>query len=150
MKYALCACEIFCPFGAKCLGVCAVRTHFEGAVPQRQIERVLGSPVLTEANSVVCGGAASAPSEEGAGAPEGYKGATEGEITRGRCLHRGVDEYRVKSGHLLLLLPISSAFAHTRCISPSVCLLKSFMQASTSLLRGRRGRSRAEHSVTAL
>ena len=29
------------------------------------------------------------------------------------------------------LLPISSAFAHTRCISPSVCLLKSFMQAST-------------------
>ena len=29
------------------------------------------------------------------------------------------------------LLSISSAFAHTRCISPSVCLLKSFMQAST-------------------
>ena len=29
------------------------------------------------------------------------------------------------------ILPISSAFAHTRCISPSVCLLKSFMQAST-------------------
>ena len=29
------------------------------------------------------------------------------------------------------LLPISSAFAHTRCISPSVCLLKSYMQAST-------------------
>ena len=29
------------------------------------------------------------------------------------------------------LLPISSAFAHTRRISPSVCLLKSFMQAST-------------------
>ena len=43
------------------------------------------------------------------------------------------------------ILPISSAFAHTRCISPSVCLLKSFMQASTSLLRGRRGRSRAAH-----
>ena len=29
------------------------------------------------------------------------------------------------------ILPISSAFAHTHCISPSVCLLKSFMQAST-------------------
>ena len=43
------------------------------------------------------------------------------------------------------ILPISSAFAHTRCISPSVCLLKSFMQSSTSLLRGRRGRSRAAH-----
>ena len=46
---------------------------------------------------------------------------------------------------MLLLLSISSAFAHTRCISPSVCLLKSFMQASTSLLRGRRGHSRAAH-----
>ena len=45
---------------------------------------------------MACGGAASAPSEEGAGAPEGYKGATEGEITRGRCLHRGADEHRVK------------------------------------------------------
>ena len=42
------------------------------------------------------GGAASAPSEEGAGAPEGYKGATEGEITRGRCLLRGVDEHQMK------------------------------------------------------
>ena len=30
-----------------------------------------------------------------------------------------------------MLLSISSAFAHTQCISPSVCLLKSFMQAST-------------------
>ena len=29
------------------------------------------------------------------------------------------------------LLTISGAFAYTRCISPSVCLLKSFMQAST-------------------
>ena len=74
-----------------------------------------------------------------------FKGLTEGEITRGRCLYRGVDEHRVKSGHLLLLLHILSAFTHTRCISPSVCLLKSLMQASTSLLRGRRGRSRAAH-----
>ena len=54
---------------------------------QRHTERILGSPVLTEANSAVCGGAALAPSEEGAGAPKGYKGATEGEITRGCCLH---------------------------------------------------------------
>ena len=44
-----------------------------------------------------------------------------------------------------MLSTISTVFAHTRCISPSVCLLKSFMQASTSLLRGRRGRSRAAH-----
>ena len=47
-------------------------------------------------NSVACGGAASAPSEEGAGAPKGYKGATEGERTRGRCLLRGAGEHRVK------------------------------------------------------
>ena len=40
--------------------------------------------------------APSAPSEEGAGAPEGYKGATEGERTRGRCLHRGADEHQMK------------------------------------------------------
>ena len=60
------------------------------------MECVLGSPVLTESKSVVCGGAASAPSEEGAGAPKGFRGATEGEITRGRCLLRGVDEHRVK------------------------------------------------------
>ena len=37
-----------------------------------------------------------APSEEGAGAPEGYKGATEGEITRGRCLRRSADEHGAK------------------------------------------------------
>ena len=30
-----------------------------------------------------------------------------------------------------MLSTISTVFAHTRCISPSVCLLKSFMQAST-------------------
>ena len=30
-----------------------------------------------------------------------------------------------------MLSTISTAFAHTRCISPSVCLLKSFIQAST-------------------
>ena len=47
-------------------------------------------------NSVLCGGAASAPSEEGAGAPKGYKGATEGERTRACCLPRGVDEHQVK------------------------------------------------------
>ena len=46
---------------------------------------------------------------------------------------------------MLLLSAISTAFAHTHCLSPSVCLLKSFVQASTSLLRGRRGRSRAPH-----
>ena len=46
--------------------------------------------------SVVCGGAASAPSEEGAGAPKGFSGATEGERTRACCLLRGADEHGAK------------------------------------------------------
>ena len=46
--------------------------------------------------SVVCGGAASAPSEEGAGASKGFRGATEGEITRACCLLRGADEHGAK------------------------------------------------------
>ncbi len=37
-----------------------------------------------------------APSEEGAGAPKGFRGATEGEITRACCLHRGLDEHQMK------------------------------------------------------
>ena len=45
---------------------------------------------------MVCGGAASAPSEEGAGAPKGFRGATEGEITRACCLLRGADEHGAK------------------------------------------------------
>ena len=51
---------------------------------------------LRRGKSVACGGAASAPSEEGAGAPKEYKGATEGEITRGCYLHQGADEHRTK------------------------------------------------------
>ena len=64
-------------------GVRAVRAHFEGVAAQSNaecgirnsefrteaMECVLGSPVLTESKSVVCGGAASAPSEEGAVKP---------------------------------------------------------------------------------
>ena len=52
--------------------------------------------MLCKVNSATCGGAASAPSEEGAGAPKGFRGATEGEIPRACCLHRGIDEHRVK------------------------------------------------------
>ena len=88
-------------------GVRAVRAHFEGVAAQSNaefgirnsefrteaMECVLGSPVLTESKSAACGGAASAPSEEGAVAPKGYKGATEGEITRGCCLLRSIDEH---------------------------------------------------------
>ena len=40
--------------------------------------------------------AASAPSEEGAVAPKGFGGATEGEIPRACCLPRGVDEHQMK------------------------------------------------------
>ena len=39
---------------------------------------------------------------------------------------------QIYTGVIPALRPsIQSAFAHTRCISPSVCLLKSLMQAST-------------------
>ena len=50
----------------------------------------------TKVNLCVGAGAPSAPSDEGAGAPKGYKGATEGEIPRACCLHRGIDEHGVK------------------------------------------------------
>ena len=66
--------------------------------------------VHTFVNSVACGGAASAPSEEGAGAPKGYKGATEGEITRGCCLHRGEDEHRVKKRSFAFTLAYIKCF----------------------------------------
>ena len=46
------------------------------------------------------------------------------------------------------LLSISSAFAHTRCISPSVTAFSSFIRRATSLLRGRRGRSRAVRRIS--
>ena len=64
----------------------------------------------TFANFVACGEAASAPSEEGAGAPKGYKGATEGEITRGCCLHRGEDEHRVKKRSFAFTLAYIKCF----------------------------------------
>ena len=140
---------------------------------QRHTERILGSPVLTEANSAVCGEAASAPSEEGAGAPKGYKGATEGEITRGCCLHRGEDEHRVKKrsfafalayikcfrtysaylsfrhGVLILYRRAPKLTASERKIvtkeTHQGCL--SFLFKSPLLAKARRGRSRAVHRV---
>ena len=45
--------------------------------------------------SVYGAGAPSAPSEEGAGAPKGFRGATEGERMRGCCLHQGVGVHKV-------------------------------------------------------
>ena len=51
-----------------------------------------------------------APSEEGAVAPEGYKGATEGEITRGRCLHYGVDKHRVENRSFAFYLAYIKCF----------------------------------------
>ena len=41
----------------------------------------------TQGKSVHGAGAPSAPSEEGAGVPKGFRGTTEGERTRGCCLH---------------------------------------------------------------
>ena len=51
---------------------------------------------MRQTESVACGGAALAPSEEGAVAPKGFRGATEGEIPRACCLPRGVDEHQMK------------------------------------------------------
>ena len=63
-----------------------------------------GSPPLagltaerTPANSVACGGSRPRlPLRRELSSLLAFKGLTEGEITRGRCLHRGVDEHRVK------------------------------------------------------
>ena len=60
---------------------------------------------------------------------------TEGEITRGHCMHRGVDEHRVKKRSFILLLLISSAFAHTHCISLSHAV-KSFGRDSSHCKQG--------------
>ena len=49
----------------------------------------------------------------------------------------------------VLCLSIPAAFTHTRCISPSVTAFLFFIRRATSLLRGRRGRSRAMHRVNA-
>ena len=62
---------------------------------------------------------------------------TEGGITRGHCMHRGVDEHRVKKRSFILLLLISSVFAHTHCISLSHAV-KSFGRDS-SPNKGSRG-----------
>ena len=78
-------------------------------MPNGERRANLGSPVLPESKSVVCGGAASAPSEEGAGAPKGFRGATEGERTRACCLHRGIDEHRVKKR------PFAFAIVYIKC-----------------------------------
>ena len=59
---------------------------------------------------MACGEAASAPSEEGAGAPKGYKGATEGEITRACCLHRGADEHGAKKRSFAFTLAYIKCF----------------------------------------
>ena len=50
---------------------------------------------------------------------------------------------------IFVLCPsIPTAFAHTWCISPSVTAFSSFIRRATSLLRGRRGRSRAVHRIS--
>ena len=50
---------------------------------------------------------------------------------------------RSDTGIILALYPsIPTAFAHARCISPSVTAFSSFIRRATSLLRGRQGGSR--------
>ena len=50
------ACEIFCPFGAKCLGVTAVRSHFDGVGAQSNAEcGIRNAEFRTEAMECVLG-----------------------------------------------------------------------------------------------
>ena len=112
-----------------------------------------------------------APSEEGAGAPKGFRGATEGEITRACCLHRGLDEHQMKRrsfafslayikcfrtysvylsfrhGVLILYRRAPKLTASERKIvtkeTHQGCL--SFLFKSPLLAKARRGRSRAAH-----
>ena len=61
--------------------------------------------------------AASAPSEEGAGAPKGFRGATEGERTRGCCLHKGVDVHKFIQVSFLLCVRLYKVLLHTLGVS---------------------------------
>ena len=62
-------------------------------------------------------GAPSAPSEEGAGAPKGFGGATEGERTRGCCLHKGVGVHKMIQVSLLLSARLYLLLSHTLSVS---------------------------------
>ena len=62
-------------------------------------------------------GAPSAPSEEGAGAPKGFRGATEGERTCGCCLHQGVCAHKVIQVSLLFSARLYLLLSHTLGVS---------------------------------
>ena len=103
MKYALRACEIFAPSGQ--IFRCAVGhgTFLWGCA--------------TEMNLWRAAVAASAPSEEGAGVPKGFRGATEGERTRGCCLHKGVDVHKFIQVSFLLCVRLYKVLLHTLGVS---------------------------------
>ena len=61
--------------------------------------------------------AASAPSEEGAGAPKGFGGATEGERMRGYCLHQGVGVHKVIQISLCLCARLYLLLSHILGVS---------------------------------
>ena len=54
-------------------------------------------------------------------------------------MHRGADEHRVKKRSFVLLLLISSVFAHTHCISLSVTPLNPLGVTAPLTSKGRRG-----------
>ena len=89
-----------------CKGSCR-RSRLRGCIRDRG--QRLHLTLTAKLNLCSAAVAASAPSEEGAGAPEGYKGATEGEITRGRCLRRSVDEHGAKKRSFAF------TFAYIKC-----------------------------------
>ena len=95
-------------------------------------------------------GAPSAPSEEGAGAPKGFGGATEGERTRGCCLHKGVAytelyrynfcfvlvyTYRFRTHSVYLSLSHGVLILYTPCHLCPLAVLRSCFGYSLSHLR---------------
>ena len=71
----------------------------------------------TAANLWLAAVAASAPSEEGAGAPKGFRGATEGERTFGCCLHKSVGAHKVIQVSLLFSVRLCLLLSHSFCVS---------------------------------
>ena len=86
---------------------------------------------------------AEARAENGEGAKlsslSAFEGLTEGERTRGCCLHKGVGVHKMIQVSLLLSARLYLLLSHTLGVSLPPSFLPLKWQKATSLLRGRRG-----------
>ena len=102
-----------------------------------------------EPNLCVGAGAPSPPSEEGGGTA--YKGLKRRDGRRDTPSVCESSRYRRALNNndtcIILCTPTSWCKQQPRVLSPSVGLLKSLMQSDSSLLRGSRGGSAAEHRI---